>query len=222
MKIGLLGTGKTGQKVADRHPDTISFNSANPPSADKLKDCDVVISFLPGDAFKEYIPLLIESKKFVITGSTGFEWEKSVVNKINNEKITWVKAHNFSLGMNLVKAMIETLSKATSLYPDADFFIHDIHHTKKLDAPSGTALSWEHWLGKKAEISSERIGDVIGYHHLEMKSHLEHIKITHEAQDRGMFAAGALWAAKKIFENKQWQNCGLIDFSTLVNKSLNI
>ncbi len=221
MKIALLGAGKTGGKVADLHSNTVIFNSKNIPTKEKLQECDVVISFLAGDVFVDYIPLLIETKLPVVTGSTGFEWNANVIDQINADKLKWVRAHNFSLGMNLVKNMIETLSKATLLYQDISFNIHDIHHVHKKDAPSGTALSWEKWLGHKAEISAERTGDVVGYHHIEMDTPVEKIKITHEAKDRAIFAQGAIWAAEKLLTDKEIP-IGLNDFSTIVTKHLKI
>lgn len=221
MKIALLGAGKTGGKVLELHQNTIVFNSKNKPTVAGLRECDIVISFLSGDVFKEYIPILIESKLPVITGTTGFEWDQEHISKISKEKLIWVRAHNFSLGMNIVKSMIETLSKSTELYDDINFSIHDIHHTKKLDSPSGTAISWSQWLGKEANITAERTGDVVGYHHLEMDSPMEKIKITHEAKDRAVFASGAIWAAKKVLNDKTIQP-GLMDFSSLVKKHLNI
>ncbi len=221
MKVALLGAGKTGGKVAKLHHDTMIFNSQSPPTKEKLAQCDVIISFLAGDVFEEYIPLLIESQKPVVTGSTGFRWQEETLKSIQTKKLKWIRAHNFSLGMNIVKSMIETLSKASLLYPEAHFAIHDIHHVHKKDAPSGTALSWQDWLGKKADISAERTGDVVGYHHLEMESEVEKIKITHEAKDRAIFAKGALWAADKILTDQEIP-FGVSDFSQLVNKHLNI
>lgn len=222
MKIALLGTGKTGSHVADLHTETVFFNSKNQPTLEKLKECDIIISFLAGDIFETYIPLLLESKLPVITGSTGFEWKTSDLDQINANKVTWVRAHNFSLGMNIVKSMIETLSKASTLYPEASFHIHDIHHIHKKDAPSGTALSWEKWLGQKADITAERTGDVVGYHHMEMDTPVEKIKITHEAKDRAIFAKGAIWAAQQVLSKDQNKNRGLIEFSSLVQETLSL
>jgi 4-hydroxy-tetrahydrodipicolinate reductase len=221
MKVALLGAGKTGGKVAQLHENTVVFNSSNKPTLERLKECDIVISFLSGDIFSEYIPMLINSGLPVITGSTGFEWPQGIDSQLKEKNSTWVRAHNFSLGMNIVKSMIETLSKTTTLYNDASYSIHDIHHTKKLDAPSGTALSWKDWLGQDAQITSERTGDVVGYHHLEMTSSMESIKITHEAKDRAIFASGALWTAQKILNNKN-NAYGLIHFSDVVKAHINI
>ena len=219
MKVALLGAGKTGGKVAELHENTIIFNSTNKPTIENLKSCDVVISFLAGPIFAEYIDLLIESNIPVVTGSTGFEWPSNIDQTLEAKELKWVRAHNFSLGMNIVKKMIEILSMSSELYPEAQYMIHDIHHTQKLDSPSGTALSWQDWLGKKAHISAERTGDVVGYHHLEMDSKQEKIKITHEAKDRAIFARGALWAADKILNDNDIEY-GLTHFSDIVSKYL--
>lgn len=215
MKVALIGTGKTGGKVAHDHSDTIKFDSKNRPTLEKLKECDVVISFVPGDIFVEYIPLLIESKLPVVVGSTGFEWDKKVKSELEEKKLRWVHAHNFSMGMSIVKSLIETISKSSELLEDVTFKIHDIHHEKKLDAPSGTALSWKKWLGKDTKITSERTGDVIGYHHLDMQTPYESIKLVHEAKDRGIFARGALWSANQVLNNTNLP-FGLIHFNDLV------
>jgi len=221
MKVGLLGAGKTGSKVAELHTDTVIFTKNNPPTTADFDACDVVISFIPGDIFLEYIPQLMKSKTPVVTGATGFEWPANIEKQLKDNNQKWIRSHNFSLGMNLVKAMIEVLAKVDQLYDKTSFSIHDIHHVHKKDAPSGTALSWQKWLGHIAEISAERTGEVVGYHHLEMDSPMEKIKITHEAKDRAIFAAGALWAAQKI-HNDQNIEAGLIDFDQLVQHYLNI
>lgn len=215
MKVALLGTGKTGSKVAHDHSNTIAFDSKNLPTLEKLKSCDVVISFVPGDIFVEYIPMLIKSKLPVVIGSTGFEWTEETKKQLIDQKLRWVHAHNFSMGMSIVKTLIETISKSSELLEDVTFKIHDIHHVKKLDAPSGTAISWKKWLAKDAKITSERTGDVIGYHHLEMQTPYESIKLVHEAKDRGIFARGALWSANQALNNTNLP-FGLIHFNDLV------
>lgn len=221
MKVALIGAGKTGGKVAELHPKTVVFDEENPPTLEALQACDVVISFLPGPAFLEYIDLLVESKLPVVTGSTGFDWPDDIQARLKAANLKWINAHNFSLGMNIAKSMIEYLGKAQELFDDIEFKIHDIHHVHKKDAPSGTALSWQDWLGHKAEITAERTGEVVGYHHVEMITPVEKIKLTHEALDRGIFAQGALWAANKISTDNTIE-MGLTHFSDVVKKHLNI
>lgn len=220
MKVALLGSGKTGLHVAKLHENTIIFNSKNKPTIEELKLCDVVISFLPGDVFSEYIPLLTQSKLPVITGSTGLQWPVNLEQELKSQDAIWIRAHNFSLGMNIVKAMIEKLTLASSLYPEVQFSINETHHTKKLDSPSGTALSFKKWLGKEVEITSYREGDVIGDHTIKMDSNFESITLNHNAKDRALFASGALWAANIVLKNKI--PSGLYNFDEIVNSHLGI
>ncbi len=202
MKIALLGKGKTGGRVLEllvqNHiPHTI-FDSKNHPTLENLKGHDVVISFLSGDVFSDYMTLLLQSKIPVVTGSTGMQWPADFDKKLKALTTPWIYATNFSLGMNLVHQMILILKEASTIINNATFSMNEIHHTKKLDAPSGTALSWKKWLGHEVDITSERIGDVIGIHELKLQTPVEEITIKHEALDRKIFAEGALYAAHKI------------------------
>lgn len=202
MKIALLGKGKTGIKVlelliANNIPHTV-FDSKNPPTLAILKNHDVVISFLAGDVFKDYIPLLIESTLPVVTGSTGMQWPLDFDTNLKMLNLKWIYATNFSLGMNIIHQMILIMKEANSIIPGVKFSMHEIHHTKKLDAPSGTALSWKKWLGHDINITSERTGDVIGIHEIKLTTPTEEITLKHDSLDRKIFAEGALFAAEKI------------------------
>ncbi len=219
MKLAVLGAGKTGSKVLQLHPDATIFNTSNPPTAKALRAHDVIISFLPGEAFKSYIPLLVEAGVPVVTGSTGFTWPADMDQILKAKNLTWIHATNFSLGMNLVRQMIAVMSKAQALFDDVTFNIHEIHHTKKLDAPSGTALSWQEWLGNDCEITSERIGDVVGIHELTLHTPNEEIFLRHNAKDRALFAAGALWAARYLTTTNKVP-AGLNQFSNVIAKEL--
>jgi 4-hydroxy-tetrahydrodipicolinate reductase len=95
--------------------------------------------------------------------------------------------------------------------------IHEIHHTKKQDAPSGTALSMESWMDEKCTITSERTGDVIGFHELKFDTGSEKITLTHEALDRKLFADGAIWAAEYLLKNKI---PGLNNFQEIIERTL--
>lgn len=204
-KYALLGAGKTGGKVLElvnEQEEVIVFNTQNPPTLDKLTEVDAVISFLPGPAFLEYLDLLIESGKPVITGSTGFDWPVDTEEKLKKKNSTWIKTHNFALGMNVIRPMIEYLQMAGNLFPEAKYKMHEVHHTKKLDAPSGTALSWKDWLDRPVEITHDRIGDVVGDHELTIRTEFEEITIKHRSLDRKIFASGALWATRYLLENQ--------------------
>lgn len=216
MKIALLGKGKTGSKIIELFPDVSVFDTKNPPTVEKLKEHDVIISFIPGEAFREMIPLLLETSKPVVTGSTGFEWPKDFHHTLQRKNISWIFATNFSLGMVVVKSLIQRLQEFSHLFTDQQFSIHEVHHTRKLDSPSGTALSMKEWLKAPCNITSERLGDVIGLHTLTFETPSEIIRIEHEAKDRLLFAEGALWAAKNIHSLSP----GLFSFQDVVENKL--
>lgn len=205
MKIALLGKGKTGSKVLELLvekgiPHTV-FDSTNIPTLLRLKGHDVVISFLPGEAMKGYLSLLLESKIPVVCGSTGLSWSKDFDAELKKQGVRWIYATNFSLGMNLVQQMILVMKQASKIFDNYQFSLHEIHHTKKLDAPSGTALSWKKWVDHEMEITSERSGDVIGIHELTLTTADEEITLRHNALDRKIFANGALFAVEKILNH---------------------
>jgi 4-hydroxy-tetrahydrodipicolinate reductase len=218
MKIALLGKGKTGSKVLEnKSHQVIAFDSKNPPTFEKLETFDVIISFLPGEAFKSYIPLLVETKLPVVTGSTGFEWPSNLHQTLMDKNLSWVYASNFSLGVAVVKQLLNKLSGAKNFFPQHTSAIHEVHHTHKKDAPSGTALSMQDWMHEKCQITSERTGDVIGFHELTFDTGSEKIKISHEAMDRKLFADGAVWAAEYLLKNK---SPGLNSFQDIIERTL--
>lgn len=203
------------------HKDVIGFDSSHPPVLEKISECNVVVSFLPGDAFVNYLDLLLEAGKPVVTGSTGFEWPKDFEQKLEERSLTWIRAHNFSLGMNVVREMIKKMAYLDDLFDDGSFSMHEIHHTHKKDAPSGTALTWKEWLGKEVKITSERTGDIVGVHQLQFDCRDEKIKLSHEAKDRSIFARGAVWAAKMVVQGEDLE-AGLLDFNQLVKDKLDL
>ena len=218
MKIALLGKGKTGSKVLENTVHQIvAFDSKNPPTFEKLETFDVIISFLPGEAFKSFIPLLMETRLPVVTGSTGFEWPSNLDQTLQDRKVGWIFASNFSMGVAVVKQMLNKLSQAKAMFPQHKTSIHEIHHTQKKDAPSGTALSMAEWMKEKCDISSERTGDVIGFHELKFDTGSEKITLTHEALDRKLFADGAIWAAEYLTNNK---TTGLNSFQAIIERTL--
>jgi 4-hydroxy-tetrahydrodipicolinate reductase len=221
MKIALLGKGKTGSKVIELAKmrsdiELTVFDSSHSPTRSNLEGHDVILSFFTGDVFLQYIDEIAASGICVVSGSTGFDWTQERLELVNSSNSPWIHSNNFSLGMNIVKQMIDILSKANALFSHAEFKIHEIHHTKKVDAPSGTAKAWQNWLGHEAEMTYDRHGDVVGTHELTLKTNNEEIFLRHEALDRKIFAEGALWACEQV----KSLSPGLHDFSTVAIKAL--
>ncbi|MFP5387307.1 MAG: dihydrodipicolinate reductase C-terminal domain-containing protein [Bacteriovoracia bacterium] len=221
MKVALLGKGKTGSKVLEIATCEIEFfDRINEPTLEKLIRHDVIISFLPGEAFESLMPMLVESRKPVVTGSTGFKWPANFDKTLQEKKLAWIHATNFSLGVVVIKQLIERLNKVDHLFEEKSYTIHEVHHTKKLDAPSGTALSMKEWLKAPCEVTSERTGDVVGLHTLTLETPGEIIRLEHEAKDRRLFAEGALWAANYITKNRM--EPGLHAFQKVVENHLSL
>lgn len=215
-KFAVIGTGKTGGKVVDILDDDQvvgPFNSSEKPTADALQQADVAILFVPGAAVEDLVEPLITSGIPAAWGTTGYEWPEDLDKRLRIQSIKWLHASNFSLGMSIVRRCLNVIGQSSSVLTDPSFHIHEIHHIHKQDAPSGTALSWQEWLGREAEITSERKGDIKGIHRLEVKTDTESIRLEHRARDRKIFAQGAVWAAEQLV--KPEIEPGFHDFSTI-------
>lgn len=219
MKTAVIGTGKTGGAVADLlGENAIRFDKDNPPKVKALKEADIAIVFVPGSAASEILELLLEAKIPAVWGTTGFKWPANLPDRVKIAGTRWVIGSNFSLGMNLVRKALSMFGDGSGLLRNPEFHIHEVHHIHKQDAPSGTALSWQDWLGKEAAISSAREGDVKGLHELHIKTEYESIYLKHEAHDRKLFAEGAIWTAKYLMENPQI-DAGVYQFSSIFDQA---
>jgi 4-hydroxy-tetrahydrodipicolinate reductase len=224
MKIALLGNGTTGSYVnriaVQRGIDIRVFDTTNEPSSNKLSDCDVVISFLPGEAFLRYIPTLLSSGLPVVNGGTGFNWPDSfekMNQRISNLNIIWITGTNFSIGSQALLPLLRDIGNNPVL-SRFKASITEWHHVHKKDAPSGTAISWMNELGFDTHISSFREGDIIGVHELTLESGTESIVLRHEVRDRGVFAEGALFVADLLIQNKHSIRPGLYELQGFMDE----
>ncbi|MDZ7690613.1 MAG: dihydrodipicolinate reductase C-terminal domain-containing protein [Balneolaceae bacterium] len=221
MKIAVIGTGKTGGKVAELLSDdqiSDTFDENDPPTAPKLKAADAAIIFVPGAAVDDIFEDVLDSGIPAVWGSTGYQWPEDLDETLADAGIKWLKASNFSLGMNIIRRAINVISEGSEMLKDPKYHIHEVHHIHKKDAPSGTAISWKEWLGKDAEITSERKGDIKGIHELTVKTAAESIFLKHQAHDRAVFAQGAIWAAEQIVKDEI--KPGFHDFSTIFDQAI--
>ena len=216
MKFAVIGTGKTGGEVVKALSDDQlvgPFDSSNKPTAERLREADAAILFVPGPAVGELMEPLMEAGIPAAWGTTGYDWPDDLERKLKERNIKWLQASNFSLGMNIVRRCLRIIGQSSSVLNSPSFHIHEIHHKQKQDAPSGTAISWEEWLGKEAEITSERKGDIKGIHQLEVKTDTESIWLKHRAHERKIFAEGAIWAAEQLVKGDV--SPGFHSFSTI-------
>ena len=223
-QIAIIGNGKTGQAVVKNIPENNIFgvfNSTNPVTVEKLATADVAIVFVNHVVLNKILPILIKSRVPVICGTTGFDWNNEIIKTIQNSNITWVTAHNFSLSMHLMRNCLHILGTAQNLLNNVYFNIHETHHIQKLDAPSGTALSWKEWLNaSNTNITYNRADDIAGIHTLTIQTPNEEITFSHKALNRNLFAEGAIWAANQVLAHNNLPT-GILQFSKLIEQVLN-
>ena len=218
MKIALLGYGRMGQaieKIAiDRgHTIVAKIDKDNP---DEAYEADVAINFSIPTAAYENITSAIHKKIPVVCGTTGWlDQLDEVENLCQQNEGAFLYASNFSLGVNLFFELNAKLAEMMQKQPLYTASIEEIHHTQKLDKPSGTAITLAEGIpsagnvwhlvednGEGVPITSIRKDEVPGTHTVTHRSEIDEISITHTAHNRTGFALGAIIAAEWI-QNKK-------------------
>ena len=229
MKIGLAGYGKMGRAIEeiaiDRgHEILFKSNSVFPLNQRDIDSVDVVIEFTKPDLAVQHIEMVLGANKPIIVGTTGWNDQLTKVeNLVTKHEGSLLYASNFSIGVNLFFELNEKLAKLMNHRSQYKASINEIHHTQKLDAPSGTAItlanqvlennetyfSWvceegsePHTTQGQLGVTAHRIPDVPGTHTVTYDSDIDSISITHQAHNRKGFALGAVLAAEWISEKK--------------------
>lgn len=227
MKIGLIGYGKMGKEIEKiaierGHSIPLIIDAHNPSdlTSENLTNCDAVIEFtMPESAVRNYMACF-EAGVPVVSGTTGWlHRQEEVHRKCRETDGTFFYASNFSVGVNLFFELNRKLAQLMADHPEYQVRMTEVHHTQKLDAPSGTAITLAESLleilpGKKSwknqaqvaadelSILSERVGEVPGIHTITYESEVDLIEITHSAKNRKGFALGAVLAAEFCLQNK--------------------
>ncbi len=223
MKIALIGYGKMGQEIEkialDRGHEIVSkidvtssdsFDNAN------FKSADVAIEFTrPEAAYNNYIKCF-EANVPVVSGTTGWlDKLEEIKDRCENDKQTFFYASNFSLGVNIFFELNKQLARIMNKMNEYNVSMEEVHHTQKLDAPSGTAITlaegiidniesktaWVLDREKSSEdvaIKAIREGEVPGIHTIKYESSVDEIIIHHSAKSRKGFALGAVLAAEFV------------------------
>jgi len=234
MKIALLGYGKMGQIIEriaiERGHEIvlkISVDNTDDFTVSTLKEADVAIDFSTPNAAVDNIYKCFEAGVPVVVGTTGWYGKlQEIKNDCLSSNNTLLYGSNFSVGVNLFFHLNKVLAKLMNNYPAYEVQVEEIHHTQKLDAPSGTAMTIaediiteldrkSEWLNevvgtpipdviKNEEllIESHRIENVPGTHTVVYSSEVDDIEIKHTAHNRSGFALGAVIAAEWL-EKKQ-------------------
>ena len=215
MKIALLGYGKMGQvieRIATERGHEIVLRKDEFNTYEGLSNADVAIDFSIPMAAVANISSCFHANVPVVSGTTGWLEHYDEMEALCLEKNGgFISSSNFSLGVNIFFELNEYLAKIMSKFNSYAVDMEEIHHTQKLDAPSGTAISlakgviensnYTNWTLETAKeneihIEAKRIEDVPGTHTVTYNSTVDTIKIKHTAHNRDGFALGAVIAAE--------------------------
>ncbi len=219
MKIALAGTGRMGTAVealAQQRGHTIvaRFNSRCPlPEKSKdLMGADVVIDFSLPSVVTGNMTRYARWQQPAVVGTTGWlDALPSVKAMVAQHGGALLYAPNFSLGVQITLHVLRTAARLAARLPEYDMAVHEVHHTTKVDRPSGTALLLAQVIresnpgrskGAKMEVTSTRLGTVIGEHSVRIESPVDRVTIAHEAKSRNGFASGAIRAAEWLMGRK--------------------
>ena len=217
MKIALLGYGKMGkviERIALERGHEIVLRKSSSDSFEGLELADVGIDFSIPNAAVSNISYCIEQGIPVVSGTTGWlENYHTMVQLCQSKKAAFIYGSNFSLGVNLFFELNDYLAKMMAKFNQYNVSMEEIHHTQKLDKPSGTAISlanliinhtdknsWsiENPLKDDLFIDVKRVDNVPGTHTIFYTSAVDTIEIKHTAHNRDGFAFGAIIAAEWI------------------------
>lgn len=222
MKIALLGYGKMGkviERIALERGHQIVLRKTSSTSFDGLETADVAIDFSIPSVAVSNITECLNNNIPVVSGTTGWlDDYDTMVALCNKNQGAFIYGSNFSLGVNLFFELNAYLAKMMHKFDQYKVRMEEVHHTQKLDAPSGTAISlakdiisnsdYSNWaLGENAPentiaIDAKRIENVPGTHTIRYDSPEDTIEITHTAHSRDGFAFGAVIAAEWL-QNKK-------------------
>jgi 4-hydroxy-tetrahydrodipicolinate reductase len=221
MKIALLGYGKMGkaiEKIALERGHEIVLKKDEFNSFEGLEAAEVAIDFSAPNIAVNNITTAITFGIPVVSGTTGWLEEYHKIEQLCIEKnAAFLYGSNFSLGVNLFFELNDYLAKMMSKFKEYKVSMEEIHHTQKLDKPSGTAISLANAIINHTEknnwsienpkeddvfIDVKRINEVPGTHSVFYNSEVDFIEIKHVAHNREGFALGAVVAAEWIIGKK--------------------
>jgi 4-hydroxy-tetrahydrodipicolinate reductase len=231
LKIALIGCGAMGKLIANsaenkNHEiaaviDEADANLSAESLAEKLKGADAAIDFSVAEAVKRNVEACVLAQIPLVEGTTGWNAERVGIEKFVKETGgAFVFGANFSIGVNLFYRIADFASELFAKFDDYEAFIEEQHHSRKKDAPSGTALKLKDIVAKHItkdfSVSSTRAGNIPGTHRVGFDGSADQILLEHFARSREGFASGAILAAEWIVGRK-----GFYEFTDVMDEILN-
>jgi 4-hydroxy-tetrahydrodipicolinate reductase len=214
-RLLLIGHGRMGRLVESLAADyrfqiTGVIDRSASQNSTPWPDADVAVDFSVAHAVVPNMRRLAQAGVQVVLGTTGWQSEEPKLRElVTRHGIGVVAAANFALGVNLFLALAERAGALMVSRPEFGAWIHELHHSAKRDAPSGTALALRAAMEGAGyrlpiNIASTRAGSMPGTHTLGFDAPSETLTFTHSARDRSVFARGALEAARWIHRRQGW------------------
>lgn len=227
MNIAIIGYGRMGHEIERillqrGHQIKFIIDQDNSEEIHYLNrnEVDVAIEFTnPTSAYKNILHCF-NANIPVISGTTGWTDKLDELKQISiNKNKGFLYASNFSVGVNVLFALNKMLAKIMNAFPAYNVLIEETHHTKKLDSPSGTAITLAQGIINNIDrlnrwdladqstedilgINAIRRGEVPGIHEIKYKSSFDTLQLSHSAKSREGFALGAVLAAEFMKDKK--------------------
>lgn len=212
MKIALIGYGAMGRlihRLAEEkgHEVSVVIDEADSgldeaELAAKLSGSDVAIDFTVAAAVRRNVGACVAAGVPIVVGTTGWLYDRAETENIVAEgRGSLVFGANFSIGVNIFYRIADFAAEIIAKFPEYEAFIEEQHHSRKKDAPSGTALKIKEVITKHVEvgdIAATRAGNIPGTHTVGFDGPADQITLTHTARSREGFALGAITAAEWI------------------------
>jgi 4-hydroxy-tetrahydrodipicolinate reductase len=215
LRVLIVGHGRMGRLVESLAPEAgvdiagrVDIDNADRP--EDWPAADVAIDFSTAAAVPDNARTLAARGTHLVIGTTGWQdREESLRRELAAYPIGVVSAPNFALGVNLFVALAARAAELLAGRPEFGAWIHELHHSAKRDAPSGTAIAIREAMRQVGytlpiDVASTRVGSIPGTHTVGFDSPAETITLTHTARDRTGFARGALAAARWVDGRRGW------------------
>lgn len=186
--------------------------------AEKLMGSDVAIDFTTAEAVRRNVEACVAAGLPLVEGTTGWQGERDEIERIVREgNGSFVFGANFSIGVNLFYRIVEHAAELFAKFRQYETFIEEQHHSRKLDAPSGTALKLHEIVSRhitsEFTVSATRAGNIPGTHRVGFDGPADQILLEHTARSREGFALGSIMAAEWII-GKQ----GFFEFTDVMDE----
>lgn len=230
MKIALIGHGAMGRLIEtlarDAGDEIVAviderYESASADGlAAELKGADAAIDFTVAGAVRRNVGACLAAGVPLVEGTTGWNEQKDeILGLVRSRDGGFVYGANFSIGVNVFYRIVDHAAELFSRFREYETFIEEQHHSRKKDAPSGTALKLKDIVAAHDErdfsVSSTRAGNIPGTHTVGFDGPADQIALTHMARSREGFASGALLAARWIAGKK-----GVYEFTDVIDEVL--